>query len=147
MGKALGLRAPRRTEDRGPHAEAVAVHATLRCSGGRPLFREPGLAWAVFARVAGSRATLAARLDPDRLEWLLAGARPAAEALASFRAFSERLARRLGHDGALWAGAAERRPLATAREVEAVAARLGGERSGAGGADGGGSPPYRLSRL
>ncbi len=153
MGKGSAPRARPRTATAGRREEIVAVHATLRTRGGRPLFREPALAWAVFARVAGCGATLAARLDPDRLEWLLAGARPAAETLAAFRAFSERLARRLGHGGALWSAAAEHRPLTSVREVEVLAARLGGNGSGARPSEPGepgereAASPYRLSRL
>ncbi len=138
--KGTGPRAARAGRDGRRREKALAVHATLRTPGGRPLFRDPGLAWAVLARLAGCGATLAVRLDPDRLEWLLAGARSAARAIDSFRDFSDRLARRLGHEGALWTSGGERRPVASTRELESLAARLGEAGSETGS-------PYRFSRL
>lgn len=100
----------------------VAYHLTLHTGGDRPLFRRPGLAWAIVAALAARRRTAAACLLPHRLEWLLLGGGAPDRLVAEFKRLSTGLAWRQGCPGALWAGDDLVRPLRSRSSLRGVLA-------------------------
>ena len=125
----------------------LAYHLTLHTAGGRPLFRLPGLAWAVVAALAARRRTETACLLPERLEWLVLGGGTPTRLVADFKRLSTGLAWRQGHVGALWNGEDLARPLRSGSSVRGVTAWVAELPMATGVVEPGVDYPYRVRRV
>lgn len=84
------------------YPKGTPVHVVLGTHLAQPFFGDCRLAEAVHSLVCDHQRTLATCLMPDHLHWLLDDSSKMRRAVGSFRSYSTRVVRHLGHKGKLW---------------------------------------------